>query len=148
MTEPDFGKVARRSGRAVMWIQLGEAILLALAAVAIVILVVTVYDNRAQISRQQSVIAAQQARLARQQQELATQAAAQRAETVRVREALCDSQFAIATAPIEPPSSKLGVSLVESFRKGFVVLGCMGSIGLPPKELQSLGHHFGVPIRY
>ena len=130
----DFDRVAHKSKQTVLWIQAGESVLLILAAIAIVVLVIVVINDHDQISRQQAA--------------LAKVTAVQAAEAHRVSNALCDSQFTIATAPLPPAATRLGVQLVEASRKAFIVLDCRGNLGPPPKSLIALGKKLGVPIRY
>ena len=137
----DFGKIAEKSRRTLLWIQIGEAVLLIFAAVAIIVLIVTVYNDRAKLAVQQKVIVSQQQKLSQITQ-------AQVAEAHRVSNALCDSQFTIGTAPLPPSATKLGVEFVEASRKAFIVLECKGNLGPPPKSLVHLGVKLNVPIRY
>ena len=130
----DFDKVAHKSKQTVLWIQVGEAVLLGLAAVAIVVLVTIVINDHQTISRQQAA--------------LAKVTVAQVAEARRVSNALCDSQFTIGTAPLPPTATKLAVEFIAASRKAFAVLECKGNLGPPPKSLVALGRKLGVPIRY
>jgi hypothetical protein len=65
-----------------------------------------------------------------------------------VRQAECDNHYSIATAPLSGLTTKTGVTIIESNRKAFVVLGCPGQLGAPSAELVRLGEKYQVPIRY
>lgn len=67
----------------------------------------------------------------------------------RLTAALCDGQREIGEAPVNADmTSRLGVQIVESFRKGFVVLGCPGELPAPSAALLAAGKKWNVPIRY
>ena len=137
MTRPEneFDAVAAKSRRTIIWVQIGEAVLIAAAGIGLVILLAIVFG--------------QSHKIAEQQHQLALQGAAQVTEAHRVRSALCDSQFTIGTLsrPTQQ-ATKFGVQFIEASRKAFVLLDCPGHIGSPPKELVVLGGKYGVAIRF
>jgi fumarate reductase subunit D len=141
--------ITRRSGRTVLWVQIGEGILLVAAFAAIIILVFgIILPDHNKIGHQQAIILAQQNRLLAEQQRIATIAAANTAEGRRVKFALCDSQFTVATITVPAGATKVLVQFVEASRKAYTVLGCPGRLGPPPKDLLAAGKKWGVPIRY
>ena len=148
MTEAEFANVAKQSRRTILVVQIVEGALLAAALASIVVLGLLLLDARHHITIEQAIIVSQQEKVKTEQVRIASLAAANAAEGRRIKTALCDSQFTIASAPVSNVASKLGVEFIESSRKAFVVLGCPGRLGLPPKSLIAAGTRFGVPIRY
>lgn len=65
-----------------------------------------------------------------------------------IRSALCDGQHAIGTVNPPPQTTRVGVEFIESFREGFVRLGCQGHLGPPSKALIHLGAKYQISIRY
>lgn len=147
-SDSQIGSIAKQSRRTILIVQVLEAVLLAAAMVSIVVMAALLADARHHIDVQQGTILAQQAQIKTAQEKIAALAAANAAEGRRVKQALCDNQFTIATVPVTSIASKVLVQFVESSRKAFIVLGCPGRLGPPPKSLIAQGAKVGVAIRY
>lgn len=125
--EADLQSMVRRSRRVLWLVVFTQGAVLCLAILAIMMLAVVLFRQEHRIGLDEARIAAI-------------------AETNRSAE--CDSHFTIATAPLPPSATKLGVAFVIASRKAFTVLRCPGNLPPPPESLIKLAKQYGITIRY
>lgn len=125
--EADLQSIVRRSRRVLWLVVFTQGAVLVLAVLAIVVLAVTLIQEKHRISADEAQIEATQA---------------------VIRAAECDTHYAIGTSVPSPATTPVGVQILETERKAFVVLRCPGQLGPPSRQLVQFGRKFHIPIRY
>lgn len=125
--EADLRGMVDKSGRTLRLIVVSQGVVICLMVLALIVLAIAFFRQEKRLGDDETRIAAV-------------------ATTNRTAE--CDSHFTIATAPLPPSATKLGVAFVEASRKAFRVLHCPGTLPPPPESLIKLGKKYAITIRY